>query len=106
MTDVEFLSLMHFPTEWKKWGMYPPDLFRWQLGGYIPGHEAGAEHDRNGAFHWWLKRSLTRTQLQKLLRLAALDPDPALGSDIRRYIQDSHLFDDEVAALDRQLFGA
>ena len=51
MTKIEFLKLMRFPTEWDTLGMYPDELFAFQLAHYEPGHEEGAEHDRNGAFH-------------------------------------------------------
>lgn len=104
MTKSEFLKLMRFPTEWVLLGMYPDELFQWQLAGYQPGHEEGAEHDRNGAFHWWLRRQPSRTELENLLRLAALDPDPMLGDDLRQYIRKATAFDEQVAALDRELF--
>ena len=52
MTKDQFLSLMGFPKEWDVWGMYPDELFEAQLSLYQPGDEQGAEHDRNGAFHW------------------------------------------------------
>ena len=86
MTKSEFLKLMRFPPEWDALGMYPDELFDIQLGGYEPGHEQGAEHDRNGAFHWWLRRSPTKGQLDALYRLAALDPDPLLGQDLLQYL--------------------
>jgi hypothetical protein len=106
MTKAEFLALMRFPTEWETLGMYPDDLFSWQRAGYVPGHEQGAEHDRNGAFHWWLRRQPSKHQLTNLVRLAALDPDPMLANDLRQYIYRSKSFDHEVEALDRSLFSA
>lgn len=96
---------MRFPTEWIEFEMYPDELFQWQLSRYEPGHEDGAEHDRNGAFHWWLRRSPTKAELGKLLRLAALDPDPLLGDDLRKYIRQAPAFDDQLAVLDEALFG-
>lgn len=104
MTKSEFLVLMRFPAEWVSLGMYPDDLFRWQLSGYEPGHENGAEHDRNGAFHWWLRREPSKSQLENLLRLAALDPDPLMGNDLRQYIRNASSFDEDLTALDRKLF--
>jgi len=106
MTKKEFLTLMRFPAEWDTLGMYPDDLFAWQLSGYVPGHEQGAEHDRNGAFHWWLRRHPNKSQLLNLVRLAALDPDQALGNDVRQYVYKAKCFDAEVASLDQALFDA
>ena len=71
-------------------------LFERQIDGYEPGHENGAEHDRNGAFHWWLKRQPSKSELQLLIRLAAIDPDPFIREDICRYIQQSPLFNREI----------
>ena len=104
MTKSEFLELFRFPSEWMTLGMYPDELFQWQLSGYEPGHEASPEHDRNGAFHWWLRKAPTKTELENLLRLAALDPDPILGDDLRQYIRKASIFDDRLAELDQELF--
>ncbi|CCF97315.1 hypothethical protein [Ralstonia solanacearum K60] len=104
MTKLEFMQLMRFPVEWITLEMYPDELFQWQLAGYQPRHEEGAEHDRNGAFHWWLRRQPTKIELEKLLRLAALDPDPFLGEDLRQYIRKASAFDERLAVLDRELF--
>jgi hypothetical protein len=106
MTKAQFLKLMQFPIEWTSFEMYPDELFQWQLATYEPGHEAGSEHDRNGAFHWWLRRTPNRDQLQKLLRLAALDPDPLLGTDLRNYIRKAAAYDDRIARLELELFGS
>ncbi|MBP1152171.1 MULTISPECIES: hypothetical protein [Methylocaldum] len=103
MTKKQFLSLMRFPDEWEYWGMYPDVLFNWQIAGYVPGHEEGAEHDRNGAFHWWLRQHPTKAQLAKLLKLTYLDPDSALGQDVRKYIYRASGFDEELAELERSL---
>jgi hypothetical protein len=104
MTKVEFLELMRFPKEWLELGMYPDELFDWQISGYEPGHENGAEHDRNGAFHWWLKKQPSKSELQRLICLAAIDPDPFLAEDLGRYIQQSPSFDHELAELEKKLF--
>lgn len=103
MTKMEFLKLMKFPTEWETFGMYPDDLFQSQVSRYEVGHEEGSEHDRNGAFHWWLRRELNREQLEKLLRLTILDPDVALGADVRTYIRKAAAFDSELAMLESKL---
>lgn len=99
MNKEQFLKLMHFPVEWNSYGMYPDSLFQEQLRGYQPGHEDGAEHDRNGAFHWWLRKNPTKEQLMKLTELTFLDPDPMMASDVRRYIKVAHAFDEEVERL-------
>jgi hypothetical protein len=39
-----------------------------------------------------------------LIRLAALDPEPFLGEDLRQYFRKAESFDEELAALDKQLF--
>lgn len=95
---------MRFPEEWGSLDMYPDELFRRQLSGYEPGHENGAEHDRNDAFHWWLRRQPSKATLMNLVRLAAVDPDPLLGEDLRHYIRKADAFDKQVATLDRDLF--
>lgn len=104
MTKSDFLKLMNFPSDWISLDMYPDELFEQQIRTYQPGHEEGSEHDRNGAFHWWLKRGPSRNELESLLRLAASDPDPFLREDVRKHIRRSDKFDENLAALDRQLF--
>lgn len=86
VTKVEFLTLMRFPMEWLSWNLYPDELFEGQFGLYEPGHERGSEHDRNGAFHWWLNRDADMDTLWKLLSLTKLDPDQLMAQDARRYI--------------------
>lgn len=104
MTKEQYLQLMRFPSEWVVFEMYPDELAEWQIAGYELGHEEASEHDRNGAFHWWLRRSPNKNTLEKLLRLAALDPDPYLGNDLRNYIQQAPAFDASLADLDKILF--
>ena len=106
LTKLEFMKLLRFPSEWVTFGMYPDELFQWQFSGYEPGHEGAAEQDRNGAFHWWLRKPPTKAELENLLRLAALDPDPALGADLRQYIRKASAFDELLAALEQELFPA
>ncbi len=72
MTKDEFLQLMRFPYEWHSLGMYPQELFDVQVARYEQGDERGSEHDRNGAFHWWLRKGPKRHQVELLRRLATL----------------------------------
>lgn len=104
MDKIAFINLMRFPEQWVSLGMYPDNLFQWQLSGYLPGHEQGAEHDRNGAFHWWLRQAPSKEQLRVLLELAALDPDTALGNDVRGYIQKAGAFDGDLSKYAERLF--
>jgi len=87
MNKIQFLKLMNFPEQWINLDMYPDELADVQLSGYRSGHENASEHDRNGAFHWWLKRSPAENALVKLMFLASIDPDKHLGQDIRSHIQ-------------------
>jgi len=89
---------MLFPKEWVEWDMLPDELMEIQIKGYEPGHEDASEHDRNGAFHWWLKRNPTKEQLTKLLKLTYLDPDPLMGKDIRSYIRKSNNYTSDIEA--------
>lgn len=86
MTKDEYLALMEFPSQWKEWGMYPDELSQTQISRYVPGNETGAEHDRNEAFHWWIKKEMSEDQFEKLERLAHLDPDKGLGADVREHL--------------------
>ncbi|ENX3172823.1 hypothetical protein ACFOFA_005241 [Salmonella enterica] len=70
MNKIEFITLMSFPMEWLDLDMYPDLLFLKQLNGYEVGHEDSSDHDRNGAFHWWLKKKPSKDELMKLVRLA------------------------------------
>jgi len=89
MNKEEFLILMNFPTEWQEFNMYPDELSKIQISGYKPGNENASEHDRCGAFHWWLKQEPTEAQLITLMKLAYLDPEPLMGEDIKNYIRKS-----------------
>jgi hypothetical protein len=104
MKKSEFLKLMNYPDEWVKLDMYPDELFAKQVSAYVPGDERGAEHDRNGAFHWWLRTDPTKEQLSKLIQLAALDPDLGLGEDVCGHIRKAKRFDEELAKMERRLF--
>ena len=96
MTKLEFLKLMQFPIEWAEWDMYPDRLFDLQVSGYKPGHEAGAEHDRNGAFHWWMKREPDKAQIRKLFQLTYLDPDQPLAKDVRNRLRGLRNYESEI----------
>ena len=89
MRKSEYLSLMNFPSEWLEWDLYPDELFRGQMAHYKAGDEAGSEHDRNGAFHWWLRRKPSLDVLQKLLLLTYIDGDSIMAADARRYIENA-----------------
>ena len=89
MNKSDFLVLMKFPLQWQEWGLYPDELFLGQLALYKPGDEAASEHDRNGAFHWWLRRRPDLGVLEKLLLLTQADPDPIMAEDARRYIEEA-----------------
>ena len=86
MSKSEFLRLMKFPSEWEEWGMYPEELFKLQFSAYSPGKEEGSEHDRNGAFHWWLANCPNSEALLKLAKLSWLDPDQVMADDARKHI--------------------
>jgi hypothetical protein len=79
----EFLTLMQYPSEWLEWDMYPDELFNLQVSNFQPGHEQGAEHDRNGAFHWWIRKEPSAEELRKLIQLTHLDPDRPMATDVR-----------------------
>lgn len=98
MNKEEFIKLMEFPKEWEEMDMYPDELAVAQINEYQPGHEEASEHDRCGAFHWWFKQDPTEEQLEKLMRLASLDPDSHLGYDMRDYIRKAKNFTTRVEA--------
>lgn len=99
MDEAEYLELMEFPAQWQMYGLIPPELISRMIAAYEPGMESASEHDRNGFFHWWLKRSPSKDVLIKLVELSFLDPDQLMAGDVRRYIARSEAFDEEVAAL-------
>jgi hypothetical protein len=99
MNKSEFLSLMAYPAEWLEWNMYPDELLEKQLHMYREGDERGAEHDRNGAFHWWLKQRITADQLKKLVLLTFKDPDPIMAQDVRKHIEGRNDLPQDVRAL-------
>jgi hypothetical protein len=96
MTHAEWLQLMRFPSEWMAWGMIPDELASIQLSRHEPGHEDASEHDRHGAFQWWLRREPSAEVLVKLARLSWLDPDLLMGRGVRRFISSQPNCDDTV----------
>lgn len=89
---------MNFPHEWLDWNMLPKEFLVLSLANYSAGDEKSSEHDRNGAFHWWLKRTPSKDILIRLSKLSWLDPDQIMASDVRNHIRKSANFDSEVDA--------
>jgi hypothetical protein len=89
MNVKKFLEIMSFPRLWMDLDMYPEELQKTQVPLYVEGHEASSEHDRNGAFHWWLKRAPDIGTLYKLAELSFADPDQLMAHDVRRHIKES-----------------
>jgi len=97
MSIEEYLKLMQFPSEWEHWNMLPnKDWFKELINTYEPGNENASEHDRNGAFHWWLRKEPTEEQLIKLVKLSFLDPEPLMAGDVRNYIRKAKNFTKKV----------
>ena len=97
MTRDEYLSVMQFPADWIGLGMVPPDEWLSRaIESYDPGHEQSPEHDRYGAFQYWLKRGPSKEQLQALVRLSFADPDSAMAGQVREEIARASTFDDDV----------
>ncbi len=86
MTHTDWLKLMQFPREWTVWQLIPAELAAVQLSGYERGHEQAPEHDRHGAFQWWLKRSPSSEVLVQLAQLSWLDPDQPMAQYVRECI--------------------
>jgi hypothetical protein len=102
MTRAEYLKLMRFPAEWDEWGLIDEVWLTGAMRSYEPGMEDASEHDRNAAFHWWLRRSPSKDVLLKLAKLTWLDPEPLMGEDVRTHIAKAKACDAEVrAALER-----
>ena len=87
LTKRDFMRLMRIPQEWDALGMYPDELVQEQLARYSPGDEQASEHDRNGMFHWWLRRNPTSDILVKLAKLTHLDSDTLMAEDVRSHIR-------------------
>ncbi|MCR1320266.1 hypothetical protein ACKURH_21090 [Enterobacter soli] len=93
MNKDDFLKKMNFPIEWIIYDMYPDELYALQITYYQEGDEQGSEHDRNGAFHWWLKRNPNKNELALLIKLTYLDPDQLMANDVRSYIRQAKNYD-------------
>jgi hypothetical protein len=72
------------------------------IAAYEPGMEHASEHDRNGAFHWWLKTLPDKAVLTQLIALSYLDPDQLMAADIRSYIALAAHADKEICELLKQ----
>lgn len=96
MNECDFLKKMNFPIEWDIYNMYPDELYLFQINNYREGDEQGSEHDRNGAFHWWLKRNPNTTQLTLLIKLTYLDSDQIMANDVRSYIRKAKNYDSSL----------
>jgi hypothetical protein len=99
MTADEYLELMRFPKEWKDYGLIPDVLVSQLISTYEPGMEYASEHDRNGVFHWWLKKLPGKAVLTQLIALSYLDTDQLMAADVRSHIALSPHADDVVRAL-------
>ena len=87
MTRIEYLRLMQFSPDWEAWGMISDEWLKGVMATYEPGMENASEHERNGQFHWWLKRDPSTKELITLSKLSWLDPDPLMAEDWRMHIR-------------------
>ena len=96
MKKDEYLSLMQFAPEWSEWGMLDTEFVSQLVSSYRPGNEEASEHDRNGAFHYWLRQNPSKEQLIKLIKLSFLDPDQLMAADVRSHILKAPHCDSEL----------
>lgn len=90
MDLTEYLRLMNFSDQWKSLEMIPDEEYMEGLiDSYKPGMEDASEHDRNGCFHYWLKRNPSEKTLINLSKLTLVDPDSPLSEDVQSYIRKS-----------------
>ncbi|MFQ5633848.1 MAG: hypothetical protein ACE5G3_00765 [Gammaproteobacteria bacterium] len=91
---------MRFPKEWRDWRMVPDQEYvSGQIFNLKPGMEHAPEHARHAAFHYWLARDPSTTQLRKLAQLSFLDPDTEMGESIRAEILKMGNCDNELREL-------
>lgn len=90
------MRLMSIPQEWDALGMYPDELVQEQLARYRSGDERAPEHDRNGMFHWWLRRNPPTEILMMLAKLTHLDSDTLMAEDVRSHIRRSANYTSQV----------
>lgn len=96
---------MKFPDKWAELDMYPDKLFTGQLKLYKSDNDSdGYEHDRNGAFHWWIKINPNNLFLLNLVKLSFLDPDQLMGEDIRSYIIKQINYDEKVEGMMKEMY--
>ncbi len=104
MEHEAWLLLMRFPSEWKSWGLIPDELAALQLNQYALGDESHQhpEHNRHGAFQWWLKKEPDSGILLKLVHLSWLDPDEPMAEYVRsRIAKQPHCNAEVLAAIDQ-----
>ena len=101
MNIEAYLKLMNFPKEWKDWNMLPEDsVLKDLISSYKPGMENASEHDRNGFFHYWLKKNPDKETLVKLVKLSALDPDKPMAQSLRKdYLASAKNTDNDILNL-------
>jgi hypothetical protein len=98
MTKEDFVKLMNYPKEWLEWDMLPDIVLEIQMNEYEPGHEQSSEHNRNGAFQFWIRGDADEEQLIKLVKLSKLDPEEIMCRYIReKYIPKCAAFSERVA---------
>ena len=90
---------MQFPEEWETWGMIPNEWLAGAMESYEQGMEAASEHDRHGAFQWWLKRRPSSDRLAVLARLSLLDPDQVMADSVRDGIRSAESYGADVEAV-------
>lgn len=99
MNKSEFLKLMNFPKEWVEWDMYPDELAEIQMKDYKKGNEDSSEHDRFGAFNWWIAYADNEEQLIKLFKLSILEPDKLMADSVRQRMKKSKLYGNKMDAI-------
>lgn len=63
--------------------MLPDIVLENQMKQYEPGHENSSDHNRNGAFQFWLRGEASEEKLIKLVKLSKLDPEKIMCRYIR-----------------------
>ena len=96
MTRSEYLRLMHFAPEWEEWGLISNEWLEGAMSTYEQGMENASEHDRNGQFHWRIKRDPSMEELVLLSKLSWLEPDHQMAEGWRDYIRQANNYSPEV----------
>jgi hypothetical protein len=97
-----YLKLAGFHERWREYGLLPAELIDQLRSTFKPGMEEASEHDRNGVFHWWLKRNPSKDVLVKLVELSFLDDDQIMAADVRKHVAQCSSYDSEVESLIRE----